>query len=161
MVVVIMGVSGSGKSTVGRALARAIGARFHDADDFHPRANVEKMQSGRPLTDEDREPWLAAVGSAIEAWLAQPGVDVLACSALKRRHRRRLGIDRERVRLVYLQGPPGLIRARMENREDGLLAPDMLESQLAELEPPAEALTLDIEEPVDTLVARIRQSLHL
>ena len=161
MVVVIMGVSGSGKSTVGRELARAIDGRFHDADDFHPPANVRKMQSGRPLTDADREPWLAALEAAIEAWLTQPGVDVLACSALKRRHRRRLGIDGERVRLVYLQGPPGLIRARMETREDGLLAPDMLDSQLAELEPPAQALRLDIEEPVEALVAQIREKLHL
>ena len=156
-----MGISGSGKSTVGRALARAIDGRFHDADDFHPRANVEKMQSGRPLTDEDREPWLAALATAIEAWLTQPGVDVLACSALKRRHRRRLGIDGERVRLVYLDGPPGLIRTRMATREDGLLAPDMLESQLAELEPPEGALTLDVEEPVATLVAQIRERLQL
>lgn len=161
MVIVIMGVSGSGKSTVGRELARAIDGRFHDADDFHPRANVRKMQGGRPLTDEDREPWLAALATAIEAWLTQPGVDVLACSALKRRHRRRLGIDGERVRLVYLQGSAGLIRARMQTREDGILAPEMLESQLADLEAPEQALTLDIEEPVDTLVSQIRENLHL
>lgn len=156
-----MGVSGSGKSTVGRELARAIHGRFHDADDFHPRGNVRKMQGGRPLTDEDREPWLAALATAIEAWLAQPGVDVLACSALKRSHRRRLGIDGKSVRLVYLEGPSRLIRARMQTREDGILAPEMLESQLAELEPPERALTLDIEEPVATLVAQIRERLHL
>ena len=161
MVVVIMGVSGSGKSTVGRELARVIDGRFHDADDFHPPVNIGKMRSGRPLTDEDREPWLAALNAAIDAWLTQPGVDVLACSALKRRHRRRLGVDGESVRLVYLQGSAGLIRARMEARKDGILAPDMLDSQLAELEPPADALTLDIGQPVETLVRRIRAELDL
>ncbi len=159
MIIVIMGVSGSGKSTVGRALARAIGGRFHDADDFHPPSNVDKMKSGRPLTDKDREPWLAALRSAIEGWLTQPGVDVLACSALKRRYRRQLGVDGERVRLVYLQGSPGLIRARMETREGGLLAPDMLDSQFADLEPPSHALTLDIEQPIETLVRQIKHSL--
>lgn len=156
-----MGVSGSGKSTVGRALARAIDARFHDADDFHPVANTDKMKSGRPLTDADREPWLDALRTAVEAWLTQPGIDVLACSALKSSHRRRLGVDGERVRLVYLHGSASLIRARMETREDGLLSPDMLESQLAELEPPEKALTLNIEEPVETLVKQIRNAMHL
>lgn len=157
MVVIIMGVSGSGKSTVGRALARAIGGRFHDGDDFHPPANVAKMKSGRPLTENDRAPWLAALRTAVDGWLTQPGVDVLACSALKRSHRRQLGVDGEHVRLVYLHGSPGLIRARMEAREDGILGPEMLESQLAELEPPEDALTLDVEEPVETLVRQIRQ----
>lgn len=161
MIVVIMGVSGSGKSTVGRALARAIDGRFHDADDFHPASNIDKMKSGRPLTDADREPWLVALRTAIDAWLAQPGVDVLACSALKSSHRRQLGVDGKRVRLVYLHGSAGLIRKRMETREKGLLSPDMLESQLADLEPPEEALTLDIEEPVATLVQQIRSALHL
>jgi gluconokinase len=161
MVVVIMGVSGSGKTTVGRALAGAIDGRFHDADDFHPASNIRKMQSGVPLTEADREPWLAALRTAIEGWLTQPGVDVLACSALKRTHRRQLGVDGERVRLVYLHGSAGLIRARMEMRENGLLSPTMLASQLAELEPPEAALTLDIEEPVATLVQQIRSALHL
>lgn len=156
-----MGVSGSGKSTVGRALARAIGGRFHDGDDFHPAANVAKMKSGRPLTEDDRAPWLAALRTAIEGWLTQPGVDVLACSALKRSHRRQLGIDGERVRLVYLRGSPGLIRSRMEARENAILGPDMLESQLADLEPPEDALTVDIEESVDTLVGQIRKGLRL
>lgn len=156
-----MGVSGSGKSTVGRALARAIGGRFHDGDDFHSPANVEKMRSGQPLTDADRGPWLTALRTAIDTWLTQPGVDVLACSALKRSHRRQLGVEREGVHLVYLQGSPGLIRARMEAREDGLLGPELLDSQLSDLEPPEAALALDIEAPVETLVAQIRETLHL
>ncbi|HEX2140001.1 MAG TPA: gluconokinase [Woeseiaceae bacterium] len=161
MVVVIMGVSGSGKSTIGRALARAVDGRFHDADDFHPAKNVRKMKSGQPLTEADREPWLEALRVAVESWLVQPGVDVLACSALKDSHRRQLGVDGVRVRLVYLHGSAGLIRARMEAREDGLLSPDMLDSQLAELEPPEDALTLDIEEPVETLVQQIRSAFNL
>lgn len=151
-----MGVSGSGKSTVGRRLARAIDGRFHEADDFHSAANVKKMQSGRPLTDEDREPWLAALRNAIEAWLTQPGVDVLACSALTNHHRRRLGIDGRSVRLVYLRGSAELISSRMTEREHFMSA-DLLESQFETLEPPAEALTLDIEEPVERLVNRIRE----
>lgn len=150
-----MGVSGSGKSTVGRALADAIGARFHDADDFHPAANVRKMRAGEPLTDGDREPWLDALAAAIRAWLARPGTDVLACSALKERYRRRLGVDGERVKLIYLAGSAELIRSRMQSREHFMPA-DLLASQFAELEPPEEALTLDIAEPVEQLVRQVR-----
>lgn len=160
MVIVVMGVSGSGKSTVGRALADAIGARFHDADDFHPPENVRKMKSGRPLDDRDREPWLAALSDAVASWLARPGTDVLACSALKERYRRRLGVDNDRVRLVYLEGSAALIRSRMERREHFLL-PELLESQFAELDPPAAALALDISEPVERLVQRIRDAWNL
>lgn len=160
MVIVVMGVSGSGKSTVGRALARAIGAGFHDADDFHPPQNVRKMKSGRPLDDADREPWLAALAEAIQAWLSKPGTDVLACSALKERYRRRLGVDGDRVRLVYLEGSAELIRSRMQHREH-FMSPDLLESQFEALEPPANALELDVAEPVEQLVERIRRAWQL
>lgn len=157
MVIVIMGVSGSGKSTVGRALARAIGARFHDADDFHPAANIEKMRNGQPLTEEDRGPWLLALRNGIDEWLTQTGVSVLACSALTVASRELLGVDRESVRLVYLRGSPELIRSRMRGRQH-FMPPELLATQVATLEPPGRALTLDIDEPVEKLVERIRMA---
>lgn len=153
-----MGVSGTGKTTVGRALARASGARFVDADDLHPAANVDRMRRGVPLTDDDREPWLSALRDIVDGALARPGVLVLACSALTARARRRLGAGRDNVRLVFLRGPKELIETRMRRRTH-FMRPELLDSQLATLAPPADALELDVSQPVDTLVARIRSKL--
>lgn len=160
IVIVLMGVSGSGKTTVGRALAHAVGGRFFDADDFHSAANVERMRRGRPLTDEDRGPWLAALRAAVDEWLDTPGVAVLACSALTARSRRSLGIERDGIRLVHLQGPAELIESRMRQREH-FMRPELLASQLATLELPADALELDVSGPVDELVDRIRSEFGL
>jgi gluconokinase len=160
-VIVVMGVSGSGKTTVGRALADAIGAEFHDADDYHPPVNVAKMRSGIPLTEADREPWLHTLRDAIDAWLAAGSAAVLACSALTLRSRSLLGTRRDGVRLVFLRGSREVIAARMREREH-FMPVDLLESQLATLEPPSvdEALTLDAALPVAALVARIELSLR-
>jgi gluconokinase len=160
MVVLVMGVSGSGKTTVGRRLAERIGARFVDGDDHHPAANVAKMRSGMPLTDEDRVPWIATLRTMIDAWLASNDTVVLACSALTARLRASLGLDRPSIHLVFLSGSRDLIRARMSDR-DHFMPATLLDSQFALLEPPHDALSLDISKPPETLVATIVSALAL
>lgn len=137
-VVVVMGVSGSGKTVVGRELAALLGWSFRDADDVHPPANVERMSRGIPLTDDDRAPWLDRLRDLVGAALASGGAPtVLACSALARRYRERMGLGRAGVRLVFLDGPADVIRARIAARRDHFMPASLLESQLAALEPPA------------------------
>jgi len=161
MIIVVMGVAGSGKTTVGRALAASLGWDFADADDFHPPENIAKMSAGRPLDDADRAPWLAALRAWIDACLARGGDAVVTCSALKRRYRDVLLPDTPRVRLVYLQGSRELLAARLRSRPDHFMKPGMLDSQLAALEPPADALALDIAPPPEMLVAEIRRAFGL
>jgi gluconokinase len=151
MVVVIMGVSGSGKTTIGRALARAAGGRFFDADDFHSEANIQKMRGGAPLTEVDREPWLRELRQGIDAWLEQPGLSVLACSALTARSRALLGVERPGVRLVFLCATKAIIEARMLGR-DHFMPAALLQSQFDTLEPPDHALVLDASASADALV---------
>lgn len=151
----LMGVSGSGKTTIGEALARVAGIVFLDADDFHPPANVAKMRAGIPLTDEDREPWLAALAAKLQA---TPGF-ILACSALKERYRDVLKAAVPDLKVFFLDGSPETIRLRMEARAGHFMPPGLLESQISTLEPPKNAIRLDIAEPVDTLVARILSAL--
>ena len=146
-----MGVSGSGKTTVGAALAEALGLRFVDADDLHPEANVEKMGAGVPLTDDDRWPWLDAVGAV----LAEGDV-VVACSALRRIYRDRLRAVAPGLALVYLHGPRELLAERMGHRPGHFMPATLLDSQLETLEEPTpdeHAVALDIARPVDELVA--------
>lgn len=160
MVILVMGVSGSGKTTVGRALARTVGRRFYDADDYHSPANVAKMRSGTPLTDEDRADWLRDLRSRIDGWLLEDDTVVLACSALTARIREVLGAERDGVRVVYLRGAKELIRARMRGREH-FMPPALLDSQFALLEPPEDALELDVSQPPEELVTRVITELHL
>lgn len=160
MVILVMGVSGSGKTTVGRALAGTIGARFYDADDDHPAANIAKMRRGEPLTDADREAWLRALRARIDAWLLANDTVVLACSALTERIRDALGADRDGIHLVHLRGSKALIRARMRARRH-FMAASLLDSQFALLEPPEHALDLDISETPGELVTRIVRQLKL
>jgi len=156
VVVVIMGVAGSGKTTVGVALAAALGWRFVDADDHHPPANVAKMARGEPLDDADRWPWLDELRAVIEGALAGGGGLVLACSALKASYRHRLaGSDAGRVRFAYLAGTPELFRARLAHRTGHFMKPAMLDSQLATLEVPTDAITVDAAQPVEAIVSRI------
>lgn len=163
-VLVVMGVSGAGKTTLGCALAGALGWDFADADDFHPPANIAKMRAGSPLDDVDRAPWLAALRTEIERRLAGGSPLVLACSALKERYRRILvGGDAERVRLVHLDGPPGLIATRLAGRAGHYMPPTLLGSQLAALERPAdhEALRIDLSDTTSGQVATVRAGFGL
>lgn len=161
MVIIVMGVAGTGKTTVGRALAAELGWGFRDADEFHPAANVAKMSAGQPLDDADREPWLAAIRAHIEATLARGENAVVTCSALKVRYRQLLGENSPGRQWVYLHGAPELIRRRIAGRPGHFMKPGMLDSQLAALEPPTAALSLDVAEPVAVLVARIREHFAL
>jgi gluconokinase len=135
-VIVVMGVSGSGKSTVAKALAKDEGWPILEGDDYHPPANVAKMASGTPLTDEDRWPWLRAIAAAIDAARAGGQNEVVACSALKRAYRDILIGDRNDVRLVYLQGSKQLIGDRLKARKGHFMPPALLDSQFATLEEP-------------------------
>ena len=154
-IILIMGVTGSGKTTVGHLLADSLGWAFSDADDFHPPANVAKMSAGIALTDDDRDPWLTALRSHIECQLAADQQTVVACSALKAAYRTRLIPDSGLVHLVYLKGATELLAARLANRSGHFAPPALLTSQLATLEPPVEALMLDIAVPPEQLVTEI------
>jgi gluconokinase len=142
--VILMGVAGSGKTTVGEALAGRLGWEYFDADSYHPPANVAKMAAGIPLTDADRAPWLAALHDLLEGSLRSGRHPVLACSALKESYRERLLDGSAGVTLVFLKGSYKLIRARLAIREDHYMKPEMLRSQFDALEEPRNALTVDI-----------------
>lgn len=156
---IVMGVSGSGKTSVGKSLADHLGWDFYDADDFHPPENVAKMASGIPLDDTDRAPWLAALHDLISSSLRNDRPGVLACSALKERYRYRLVDGCKDVQIVYLKGSYDLIWSRMEKRTDHYMKPHMLKSQFEALEEPVNALTMDVAMPVDDMVQEIISSL--
>jgi gluconokinase len=160
MIVIIMGVVGSGKTTIGQLLAQELGWEFADADDFHPPSNVEKIRQGIPLEDADREPWLDRLRQAIVEWIAQGRNVVLACSALKRSYRRKLEAGPE-VRFVYLKGSAALITERLRSRHGHFADAKILASQLADLEEPEGALTVDIAATPPEIVATIRKRLGL
>jgi len=159
MVIILMGVSGSGKTTIGQRLAQALGWPFNDGDQFHPQANIAKMQQGIPLTDEDRWPWLQALRAHIETCIQQAVSAVLACSALKQVYRQYLLIDEAEVRLVYLKGDYDLIHERLTQRHGHFMSPGLLASQFAALEEPEQGVVVDVVHPPDTVVALIRQQL--
>lgn len=150
----VMGVSGSGKSTIGALLAQALALPFGDADAFHPPANVQKMSAGTPLNDADRWPWLDALG----AWLAaQTGGGVIACSALKRAYRDRLRLAVPGLRILHLSGMAGMIAARQATRQNHFMPASLMASQFATLEPPGPdeaALVLDIAAPPEVLISQ-------
>lgn len=158
-VVVVMGVCGTGKSTVGRALAERLGWPFLDADDLHPRANVEKMARGEPLDDHDRAPWLAAVRVEIAAHLARGTSLVVACSALRARYRDVLAEGDRRVRFVHLVADEGALAERLRARTGHFAGPALLASQRAILEPPADALSVDADRPLDAIVDELAATL--
>ncbi len=155
MIVVVMGVTGAGKTTVGRLLARALGCDFLDADDFHPDANVAKMRAGEPLTDDDRAPWLARLNEVLREHAARSAGVVLACSALKARYRDRLVAGLPGSRLVYLRGTKALIAARLEARRGHYMKPTLLDSQFAALEEPDGAIVADVGPAPEAIAAAI------
>lgn len=159
MVILLMGVAGSGKTTIGLKLAEQLGWSFRDADDFHPPENVAKMSSGVPLTDRDREPWLAAIRAHIALALAHGESAIVTCSALKEKYRDAAIPDRDRVKVVHLTGSFKLLLERMNSRQGHFMKPQMLESQFATLEPPAHALTVDVARTPEEIVAEIRRAL--
>jgi gluconokinase len=153
LVVIFMGVAGSGKTTVGRLFARATSAVFYEGDDYHSAKSVEKMRRGVPLTDADRAEWLAALRQIIERSLAAGQFAVMTCSALKSRYRDQLRGGDERVRFVYLTAPRAVLEERLRARRGHFLAPSLLASQLEIFEPPEEALTFGGEKSPDEIVA--------
>lgn len=153
--VIVMGVAGSGKSTVGSALAEQLGWDFYDADGFHPIENITKMASGIPLDDADRAPWLASLHALISASLEEDRPAVLACSALRRSYREKLLEGNNGVQIIYLKGSYDLIWSRLSARSDHYMKPHMLQSQFEALEEPKNALTLDISMSVDEIVQEI------
>ena len=160
MIAIVMGVTGSGKTTVGRLLAEQLGWEFADADDFHPQANVEKMERGIPLNDEDRAPWLERLRVQITSWIANGRNAVLACSALKRTYRQELSVGPE-VRFVYLKGSPELIARRLRLRRGHFADEKLLAGQFADLEEPKDALVVDIHPEPERIVDTICQRLNL
>ena len=159
---VVMGVSGSGKSTIGEKLAQRLGWSYEDGDKFHPLSNVAKMSAGQPLTDEDRWPWLQAIANEIDRVCEARGHTVIACSALKRAYRDLLVHGRPDVRIIYLQGTQDLIADRLALRKGHFMPPGLLASQFKTLEPPDASenpVTVSIDAPVETIVDDIvRQS---
>ena len=163
MIVIVFGVSGAGKTTIGRLLSEQLGWRFYEADDFHPCANIEKMRSGHPLTDEDRWPWLERLREQITRSLAAKENAVLACSALKRAYRERLHVNND-VRFVYLRGDSALIEKQLRDRRGHFMNPALLRSQFADLEEPAsdeEVLTVELGQTPKELVEKIKAKLNL
>ena len=162
MVAVLMGVSGSGKTTIGKELAAELGWTFVEGDDFHPAANVDKMAAGTALTDDDRRPWLRALRERVDEACGRGENVVLACSALKQDHRDRLEQGSPGcVRFVYLTGSEELIRSRLEAREGHFMDPDLIHSQFEALEPPTDAVRVDVAPAPDEVAADIRRRLGL
>ena len=160
MVILVMGVSGSGKTTIGQMLSAQLNWPFVDGDSLHSAANVAKMAAGIPLTDEDRAPWLQSIHEVMEGWRLQQKNGIVASSALKEKYRRILLTSPE-IKIVYLRGSYELIYSRMQHRPGHYMKPEMLQSQFAALEEPTDAIVIDIAAPAEEIVANIRQKLAI
>jgi gluconokinase len=159
MVIVLMGVSGVGKTAVGTRLAEALGGSFAEGDDYHPPANVAKMESGVPLDDADRQPWLETMSREIGKWLDAGETVVLACSALKVRYRLVLRGARPGVRFVYLKGSKDLIASRLKQRRGHYMPASLLDTQFEALEEPDDAIIVEVDQTPDAIVAEILKAL--
>ena len=160
-ILVIMGVSGSGKTTIGQLLSAELICSFIDGDDFHPSVNIKKMSSGEALTDEDRWPWLEILTDKIQEYIQQEQSMVLACSALKKSYREILCVERELVQFIYLKGNYATIVRRMQSRENHFMTKSLLQSQFATLEEPEDAIVVDISPSPSEILKSIRGLLHL
>lgn len=161
MIVVVMGVSGSGKSTIGKLLAASLNWEFSDADAFHSVANVEKMSHSIPLSDEDRMPWLHQLQSAIAQWLQEDKNVVLACSALKSSYRQILWQDSQRMRLVYIKSSFALLQQRLQQRQSHFMSQNLLQSQFDALEEPEHSIEVDAVQSATASVTQIRENLGI
>ena len=163
MILIIFGVSGAGKTTVGKLLARELGWCFVEADDFHPAANIEKMRNGHPLTYEDRWPWLDYLRKQIEQLLSSGENAVLACSALKRAYRDRLRVS-VAVKFVFLRGDYALVEKQLRSRHGHFMDANLLQSQFDDLEEPQpdeNVLTIELGQPPENIVEKIEAELNL
>ncbi len=161
MIIIIMGVSGSGKTTIGETLASELGWKFRDADGFHPAANIEKMRQGLPLNDVDRRPWLEALRQAIENAIQTNANLILTCSALKATYRQFLSESSDQVKFVYLKGSFELIEQRIKQRQGHYMKADLLKSQFDALEEPHDAIAVEIDQPPDAIAQQIKTKLGL
>ena len=161
MIIVVMGVAGSGKSTIGMLLAQRLRYDFHDADDLHPAANRDKMHRGIPLTDQDRIPWLTAVRASIDQYVNEGRDSVIACSALKETYRAVLFGGSKDVRLIYLKGSRDMIAQRLAARHDHFFDPALLQSQFDTLEEPRDALVTDVSGTPEEIVTAIVKALSV
>jgi gluconokinase len=163
VVVIVFGVSGAGKTTIGKLLAQEVGWHFYEADDFHSRPNIDKMRRGIPLTDADRWPWLESLRQLIERSLEAGENAVLACSALKRAYRERLLVSDE-VKFVFLRGDYALIEKQLRSRRGHFMDPELLRSQFADLEEPKpdeDVLTIELGRTPQEIFEKIKTKLHL
>ncbi|MEA5603494.1 gluconokinase [Nostoc sp. UHCC 0252] len=168
MIIIVMGVSGSGKTTIGKLLADSLDWEFSDADSFHSPGNVDKMRRGIPLTEADRMPWLQDLQTAIKHWLQENKNVVLACSALKDSYRQFLVLDSgctntksDRIKLVYLKGPYELIQTRLQERSNHYMGEKLLNSQFDTLEEPLDAISIDVAQPPQIIVQNIKTALKI
>jgi gluconokinase len=161
MIILVMGVSGSGKSTIGKLLAESLHWEFSDADSFHSPENIEKMRHGIPLNDLDRIPWLQAMQQAIKQWLEEKKNVVLACSALKVIYRQYLVLDEEHVKMVYLKGSFELIQQRLLARTQHFMSLELLKSQFDILEEPTDAIVVSVSDSPEAIVQQVKASLRL
>ncbi len=163
MIIIVMGVTGSGKTTIGKQLAALLNWDFYDADSFHSPANIKKMSYGIPLSDADRIPWLLSLEQAIDSWLQEEKNIVLACSGLKATYRQILLRDAESVRLVYLKGSFELINQRLSNRKNHFMNQELLQSQFDALEEPTlqESIWVNISQPPAVLAQQIIDKLQI
>ncbi|MBD2165229.1 gluconokinase [Calothrix membranacea FACHB-236] len=161
MIILVMGVSGSGKTTIGKLLADSLHWTFSDADSFHSSENVEKMRSGIPLTEADRTPWLQNLQTAIKNWLQENQNVVLACSALKDSYRQFLLVDSNLIKIVYLKGSYELIQKRLQERQNHYMSATLLDSQFHTLEEPLDTIYMDIAETPQVIVQNIRTALGI
>ena len=159
MIYIVMGVSSSGKSVIGEMLAEKLDCAFYDADDFHPVENVKKMESGKPLNDEDRLPWLEKLRRVMMQW-EQTGGAVLACSALKKSYRDMLNPSDIPTRFIYLKGSKEVIAKRMRNRSGHFMPESLLESQFQALEEPQNAITVNIDQSPSDILKEIFEQLN-
>lgn len=153
MIYIVMGVSGAGKTLIGQRLARRLDIPFYDGDDFHPESNIQKMESGQPLNDDDRRPWLEILARKMNEWEESRGA-VLACSALKQQYRRIL-VSQESARFIYLKGSLSLIADRLAQREGHFMPEELLASQFEALEEPGNAVTVSVDQSPEQIVADI------